>query len=727
MQNTWKNTAVCLVQGYEHDTRVKTGQEYETITLGKVFDLANEQPGLSDKARARAVIFSTYHEYDARERHVQEAKGSYVALWADIDEGNHSLLDVVSAVKGAAASDHAWLVYSTSSATEESPRWRVIVPLAEALPFERWEIAQKAFATQLASQGIKIDVCAEKGNQVAILPMTGQFYQTKANAEAEALDIDADWLFLAACHQAEEEQIRVEQALKEAAEAARKRREERQAKAQRDGPESPIDWFNKQNSISDLLAEYGYIRRGSSSPNWRSTYQNSGSYATRDFGDYWVSLSGSDAAAGIGAAFAGGRYGDAFDLFVHFEHGGDFTAAVRAVAFEMPACSTDEFDDLTTSSEEVAQSCGKRGFHFTPVWQLEYRPPEFLVEGLIETESLGLIFGDPGCGKSFVAVDLAMSVATGIPFHGREVKRGSVFFIAGEGHNGLTRRMAAWAKDRGVQSMQGVPLFKSNRAAQLLDAKSAAEVQQAVAGLASEHGDPALIVIDTLARNFGSGDENSTKDMSDFVAAVDGMKVQFPNCSILIVHHTGHTEKQRARGAIALKGALDCEYRLEMTKSGITMTNTKMKDAEPPSPLAFELKTVTLDEGVSSAVLELTDAPVPAKKLTGIQKLAIDSFIDEARKVSSVQEDGRVMLHLEQWRPAFYANHTGDNPDSKKKAFKRAREDLVKMGQMSVENDIYTLIDPMAALLVRELPADLPEEYAIMGFDPDKPPSGCPF
>lgn len=727
MHNTWKNTAVCLVQGYEHDTRARTGEEYETITLGEVFDLANEPPGVSDKAHACAVIFSTYHEYDARERHAQEAKGSYVALWADIDEGDYPLLDIISAVKFAADCDHAWLIYSTSSATEDSPRWRVIVPLAEAMPFERWEIAQKALASQLASQGIKIDVCAEKGNQVAILPMGGLFYQTKAHAEAGALDIDADWLFLAACHGAEKVKAQEEQALKVAAEAARKRREERQAKAQRDGSERPIEWFNKQNQVFEMLAECGYTHRGGSSPNWRSPYQTSGSYATRDFGDYWVSLSGSDAAAGIGAACTGGRFGDAFDLYVHFKHRGDFTAAVWAVGAEMPACSKDEFNDLTASREEVAQPSGKHGFHFTPAWQLEYRPPEFLVEGIIETGSLGLIFGDPGCGKSFVAVDLAMSVATGLPFHGREVKQGPVFFIAGEGHNGLTRRMAAWAKYRSVDTMEGVPLFKSNRAAQLLDAGSASEVKRAVAALTSEHGDPALIVIDTLARNFGAGDENSTKDMSEFVAAVDDVRVQFPTCTVLIVHHTGHAEKQRARGAMALKGALDCEYRLDKEASTIRMTNTKMKDAEPPKALAFELKNVDLGEDTSSAVLELTDVPVKTKALTGNEKLAVDSFIDAAREAKQFGGDGSVSLHIEEWRKAFYAKHTGDNVEAKKKAFQNVRKSLAAKGKVTVEDDIYTLMDPMAGLLINLRRADVPEEYEILGFHPDKPPQGCPF
>jgi hypothetical protein len=39
------------------------------------------------------------------------------------------------------------------------------------------------------------------------------------------------------------------------------------------------------------------------------------------------------------------------------------------------------------------------------------------------------------------------------------------------------------------------------------------EVLESVRHLAENHGEPVLIVVDTLARNFGNGDENSTKDM----------------------------------------------------------------------------------------------------------------------------------------------------------------------------------------------------------------------
>ncbi|MEE1876813.1 AAA family ATPase [Altererythrobacter litoralis] len=345
-----------------------------------------------------------------------------------------------------------------------------------------------------------------------------------------------------------------------------------------------------------------------------------------------------------------------------------------------------------------SQETTKPAFHFTPVGQLQYCAPEFLIDGLIETDSLGLIFGDPGCGKSFLAIDLGMSVATGEEFHGRAVKQGPVFFIAGEGHNGLTRRMAAWAKDRGIESLRDIPLFKSNRAAQLLDADSAAQVTEAVAGLAEQCGNPALIIIDTLARNFGSGDENSTKDMSEFVAAVDEMKAHFSGCTVLIVHHTGHAEKGRARGAMALKGALDCEYMVVKKRTRVHLSNTKMKDAEPPRPMVFELKTVELGEDVSSAVLESTDAPEEQDGLTPTQRLARNAFIDAAAHSGTDNGDGSIAVHLEDWRKEFYAQHTGDSPDTKRKAFGRLRDKLQQLGLVTVENDFYVWRDATIAL-----------------------------
>ncbi|WP_162617150.1 AAA family ATPase [Litorivita pollutaquae] len=340
-----------------------------------------------------------------------------------------------------------------------------------------------------------------------------------------------------------------------------------------------------------------------------------------------------------------------------------------------------------------------RAFTFTAVGDLEYRPPAFLIGDLIETDTLGLVFGDPGCGKSFLAVALGLSVASGTPFFGRDVKQGSVFYIAGEGHNGLTRRFHAWGKHHGVD-LSGVPLYKSERAAQFLDAASAKAVADAVDATAEQVGEPALIIVDTLARNFGAGDENSTMDMNNFVVAMDQLKARYPNSVLLIVHHSGHAVKDRARGAMALKGALDFEFRLEKSDATVTMTNTKMKDAEPPAPIHMVLQDVPLVDA-SSAVLVEGDAPAGGgKKLSPAKQLALDTYHMAAMKHGTLSDGAFTGLHVNDWREAFYQKHTGETTEAKRKAFDRARKfaDL-----FDVNNDLYLLRGNGSATLLDAL------------------------
>lgn len=250
------------------------------------------------------------------------------------------------------------------------------------------------------------------------------------------------------------------------------------------------------------------------------------------------------------------------------------------------------------------------------------KPVQWLVRNYVEADSLALMFGDPGCGKSFAAIDLACCVATGTPWHTNKTNPGAVFYIAGEGQNGLMRRFAAWSQHNDIP-LTGAPLFIGHRPAQLCNAGAAAEVANAVDDIRAACGkDPALIVVDTLARNFG-GDENNQEDMGAFIANIDAFlrKSGEWNATVLIVHHSGHADKSRGRGSSALKGAVDAEYSLTKDEAGVVRIEaTKMKEAEHPQPLAFTMERVTLDgveddegEPVTSVAL-LSVAHVPPAK-----------------------------------------------------------------------------------------------------------------
>lgn len=307
-----------------------------------------------------------------------------------------------------------------------------------------------------------------------------------------------------------------------------------------------------------------------------------------------------------------------------------------------------------------------QAFQLMQAGKIEMQPIQWLIRNLVELDSLALLFGDPGCGKSLWAIDAALCVATGKMFHGHAVTTGPVIYIAGEGHNGLKRRMTAWSLVNNV-SHDNAPLFVSKAPAALTDADIAKHVQAAIESVSAEHGPPVFIVIDTLARNFGPGDENSTQDMSKFIQAADALRT-ISHATVFIVHHSGHGDKKRARGAMALKGALDAEYRSDKDESGIMRVEaTKMKDAKYPDPSAFKILTVPLkglnndEEPQFSAVLQSTSySPPPQKGKTGRGKhqthaLAIlQNLHSEAREKSDEGKDpDTVRVSIDDWKKAM--------------------------------------------------------------------------
>lgn len=315
-----------------------------------------------------------------------------------------------------------------------------------------------------------------------------------------------------------------------------------------------------------------------------------------------------------------------------------------------PAPGTPDTSGADTGLQQTgaAESPPARTLKLVRADQIEVRRPDWLLRGMLERDTFALVFGDPAGGKSFLCLDWACRIATGTPWRGHDVKAGPVVYVAGEGRNGLGRRIRAWQEHNGV-SLDGAPLHIAPAVA-IPDVAQLAELVKAVE---ADAGPPALLVLDTLARCFGGGDENSTQDMSKFVSACDALRRRW-GCTILVVHHTGHADKNRARGAIALKAALDAEYRLVKDEK-LLLTATKLKDGETPPPLAMELVTVELpgllddyDNPVTSAAVNVLDADVSAI----VSKLASSTGrgkwqqvgLDIAKRLAAEGEDGQASV-----------------------------------------------------------------------------------
>jgi len=333
----------------------------------------------------------------------------------------------------------------------------------------------------------------------------------------------------------------------------------------------------------------------------------------------------------------------------------------------------------------------KNRLHFISAGELCKKPntDNWIIKPFIEKDTSAMIFGDSGSGKSFAGIDIGLSVAKKPDWQGFEVNQsGAVFYIAGEGLAGINKRMKAHANHY-EYDLASVPFFVSDRPARILERESITEIQTAIDELRKDHGEPILIIIDTLNRNFGNGDENSTADMTRFNAGIDDIRSCY-HCAVLIIHHSGLSATERARGASALRASLDWEYRLtKNADSTRTLTCTKSKDHAPPEPLSFKLEEVNLDwldetgEPMTSCILKRIEAVTDpgTRPLTGAKKIAFDCL-------RSLGGNG---VDIDDWRLACYT--AGISPtsstESKRKAFKRAVSELRDFGHVRATNDLW--------------------------------------
>jgi len=300
----------------------------------------------------------------------------------------------------------------------------------------------------------------------------------------------------------------------------------------------------------------------------------------------------------------------------------------------------------------------KRRFRLVPAAALEYTPANWLIENYLTKKSLSEVFGDPGGLKTFIAMAAGLGIATKTSFFGFDVTGGPVVYICGEGQGGIRKRLEAWAKDSNIP-LADIPFYVSTMPTALIEPVILHETIQAIAEDLPEP--PVLVIIDTLNRNMGPGDENNAVDMTAFIQAADKIRNDF-DTAVLIVHHSGHSAKDRSRGHSALKAALDFEYRATKDVDGVVRFEcTKIKDYETPEPLAFKSEVIPLDDGETSIVLRrIAFEPPPVQGKAGRgkwQTVALQVLSELTEKYRKNLEDAghdpdTARVSLNDWKDA---------------------------------------------------------------------------
>lgn len=288
----------------------------------------------------------------------------------------------------------------------------------------------------------------------------------------------------------------------------------------------------------------------------------------------------------------------------------------------------------TVETEEAAREPADSVFELLDLDQLEsLPPPSWLIDGLIVDHGLSIAYGDPGAGKSFIVLDMALRLAFGMDWHGLATIRCGVLYVAGEGSRGFGKRVKGWRREHGLEGADA-PFLLLPVAVQMLDVKEREKLCRTIDAACARAGFPiGLVVIDTVSRSIAGQDENGQESMSNFVAGCAQIQ-RHTGGAVIGVHHAGKDGSRGMRGSSVLLGG--CDAALKITKDEAqraTIEVEKQKDAEEIAPICMKLKKVEWAVGLgkeeSTLVPIISEALEPRPENRLISRSQIGKTFDE--------------------------------------------------------------------------------------------------
>ena len=270
------------------------------------------------------------------------------------------------------------------------------------------------------------------------------------------------------------------------------------------------------------------------------------------------------------------------------------------------------------SAPETAQLTNQReGFRFLDDAEIEELPdPGWLIKEILPEQAVAEIYGVPGVGKSFVVLDMALSIQRGEEWLGHAVSQGDVLYILAEGSVRVKKRLKAWKDKHGVDGSVGAHFLPN--AVQLTDPQQLTWLLHEIERHHKRRYK--LVVVDTLAMCMAGRDESGSVDMGLLVAAVDEIR-RVTGATVLLVHHPGKDARKGSRGHSSLLGAVDTEILLKNTNGVLMMICKKQKDAEEFSRI--EMKLV---KHLDSCVIEKSGVKISSRRPTVKQRSCLQAL-----------------------------------------------------------------------------------------------------
>jgi hypothetical protein len=316
----------------------------------------------------------------------------------------------------------------------------------------------------------------------------------------------------------------------------------------------------------------------------------------------------------------------------------------------------------------------------------EDTPKEEVIGGMLGVNEFSYIVGPPGSGKSAITTDAACHVAAGREWFGRKVRQGLVVFIAAEREKLTKRRMMAFKKHHRVKD---VPLLvlggRFDLTANLTNAR---EIVAAIKGAEEGTGEQCVwVIIDTLTRSFGAGDQNASKDMTKYVQACDEI-TDATGAHLTVIHHTGWAG-DRAKGAIDLDGAVDASFIVKKLGHTYTLTCDGTNDGEEGPICDYAMKGIqvgTTPEGEATMAPVIVPATNLGKSFVDNMKGHNATVVEALRRIVASEgvvpdgpgyPDACLVVSEEQWRTEFYTTDKDVKPETMQQRFLRAKKQLL--------------------------------------------------
>jgi RecA-family ATPase len=297
--------------------------------------------------------------------------------------------------------------------------------------------------------------------------------------------------------------------------------------------------------------------------------------------------------------------------------------------------------------------------------ELDARPEEqrWLIEGLWSAEAVGILGGEPKCCKSFLALDMAVAVAAGVPCLRRfpTIQRGRVLLFAAEDSLSVVRQRLcgiAAAVERPLETLDiHVIVAPVLRLDVELDQRRLEETVHALR--------PTLLVLDPFVR-LHRIDENVSAEVAPLLDFLRGLQRRH-RVAVVLVHHA-RKGASHVRAGQALRGSselhawgdsnlyvrrssddelsLTIEHRAARSADGISLTLVAEGDSlalrvndraapEPPPP------PITAVERVEQILAEAA-APMTQRELRDLAKIRASTVGDA---LAALVTDGRAVRH----------------------------------------------------------------------------------